>query len=91
MPLFWVLFLRLLPDFWVPFWAIPGLLGIFGFLGIIFLVKFDFLRNNPDLGVLILIFKSMTLWNVACRALVSIIPGSRFCSIVLVQRVPYCL
>ena len=40
----------LFSDFWVPFWAIPGLLGI------IFLVKFDFFRNNPDFWVLILIF-----------------------------------
>ena len=46
-------------------------LAIPGFLGIIFLVKFDFFINNPDFGVLILIFQSMTLWNVACRALVS--------------------
>ena len=27
-PLFWVLFGGLLPDFWVPFWAIPGFLDI---------------------------------------------------------------
>ena len=47
------------------------LLAIPGFLGIIFLVKFNFFKNNPDFGVLILIFPSMTLWNVACRALVS--------------------
>ena len=52
-------FWGLLPDFWMPFWAIPG------FLGIIFLVKFDFFINNPDFGVLILIFQSITLWNVA--------------------------
>ena len=58
-------FLGLLPDFWVPFWTIPG------FFGIIFLLKFDFFKNNPDFGVLILVFPSMTLWNVACRALVS--------------------
>ena len=49
------------------FLAIPGLLGT------IFMVKFDFFKNNPDFGVLILIFPSMTLWNVACRALVSMI------------------
>ena len=49
-------------------------LAIPGFLGIIFLVKFDFFINNPDFGVLILIFQSMTLWNVACRALVSYFP-----------------
>ena len=36
-------------------------------------MKFDFFQNNPDFGVLILIFPSMTLWNVACRALVSMI------------------
>ena len=40
----------LLPDFWVPFWAISG------FLGIIVLVKFDFFKDNPDFGVLILMF-----------------------------------
>ena len=28
-----------LSDFWVPFWAIPG------FLGVILLVKFDFFWN----------------------------------------------
>ena len=49
------------------------ILGTFwGFLGIIFwlfpdfcvsffLVKFDFFKNNPEFGVLILIFPSMTL------------------------------
>ena len=42
-----------------------------GFLGIIFLVKFDFFKNNPEYGVLILILPSMTLWNVARSALVS--------------------
>ena len=77
MQLFWVLFSGLLPDFWVPFWAIPGFLGIifwlFPDIGYHFLVKFDFFQNNPDFGVLILIFPSMTLWNVACRALVSVI------------------
>ena len=59
------------------FWAIPGFLGtiscysrIFGYH---FLVKFDFFKNNSDFGVLILIFPSMTLWNIACRALVSVI------------------
>ena len=56
-------FSGLLPEFWIPFWAIPA------FLGIIFLVKFDFFKNNSD--VLVLIFILMTLWNVACRALVS--------------------
>ena len=68
-------FLGLLPDFWVPFWAIPGVLGIiFGcsrMFGCHFLLKFDFVLNNPDFGVLIMIFPSMILWNVACRALVS--------------------
>ena len=47
-----------------------GYSRIFGYH---FLVKFDFFRNNPDFGLLILIFPSMTLWNVACRALVSMI------------------
>ena len=48
-------------------------LAIPGFLGIIFLAKFDFVLNNPDFGVFILIFPSMILWNVAFRALVSMI------------------
>ena len=65
MPLFWVLFWGLLPEFSDHFLAIPG------FLGIIFLVKFDFFKNNPEFGVLILILPSMTLWNVARSALVS--------------------
>ena len=47
-----------------------GYSRIFGYH---FLVKFDFFRNNSDFWVLILIFPSMTLWNVACRALVSVI------------------
>ena len=42
-------FSGMLPDFWVLYSAIPG------FLGIIFLVQFDFFRNNPDFWVLILI------------------------------------
>ena len=57
----------LLPDFWVSFF---GYSQIFGYH---FLVKFDFFKNNSDFGVLILIFPSMTLGNVACRALVSMI------------------
>ena len=57
----------LFPDFGVSF---SGYSRIFGYH---FLVKFDFFRNNLDLGLLILIFPSMTLWNVACRALVSMI------------------
>ena len=66
-PLFWVLFwgcswilgifFGLFPDFWVSFF---GYSRIFGYH---FLVKFDFFKNNPDFGVLILIFPSMTLWN----------------------------
>ena len=67
------IFWELLPDFWVPFWAIPGFLGIIFWLFLEFWVKFDFFQNNPDFGVLILIFPSMTLWNVDCRALVSMI------------------
>ena len=70
------------------FGVAPGFLGtflgysrIFGYhfsgyswiFGYHFLVKFDFFWNNSDYGVLILIFPSMTLWNVACRALVSMI------------------
>ena len=47
-------------------------LAIPGFLGIIVLVKFDFFKNNPQFGVLILILPSMTLWNVARSALVLI-------------------
>ena len=68
-------------------WVASGFLGtflgysrIFGYhfwlfpdFWVSFLVKFDFFQNNPDFGVLILIFPSMTLWNVACRALVSMI------------------
>ena len=54
---FWVSFFGLFPDFWVSF----------------FWKKFDFFWNNSDFGVLILIFPSVTLWNVACRALVSMI------------------
>ena len=55
------------------FW---GCSRIFGYLfGLFpdFWVKFDFFKNNSDFGVLILIFPSMTLGNVACRALVSMI------------------
>ena len=76
-PLFWVLFwgcsqmfgylFGLFPDFWVSFF---GYSRIFGYH---FLAKFDFFLNNPDFGVLILILPSMTLWNVACRALVYMI------------------
>ena len=58
---------ELFPDFWVSFF---GYSRNFGYH---FLVKFDFFKNNPDFGVLILIFSSMTLWNVVCRALVSMI------------------
>ena len=54
MPLFWGTFLGLLPDFWVPFWAIPGFLDItfwlFPDFGYHFLVKLDFFENNPDFG-----------------------------------------
>ena len=59
------------------FGVAPGFLGTFlGYFRIFgyhFLVKFDFFKNNSDFGVLILIFPSMTLGNVACRALVSMI------------------
>ena len=59
------------------FGVAPGFLGtFFGYsriFGYHFLVKFDFFLNNPDFEVLILIFASMILWNVACRALVSMI------------------
>ena len=57
----------LLPGFWVSFF---GYSGIFGYHS---LVKFDFFQNNPDFRLLILIFPSMILWNVACWALVSMI------------------
>ena len=72
-PLFWVLF-GVAPGFLGTFLGYPGFLGniflvIPGFLGYHFLVKFDFFQNNPDFGLLILIFPSMALWNVACRAL----------------------
>ena len=59
--------LGLFPDFWVSFFGYSWIFGDH------FLVKFDFFKNNPNFGVLILIFPSMTLWNVACRALVSMI------------------
>ena len=49
------------------------LFGLFPDFWVSFLVKFGFFQNNPDFGVLILIFPSMALWNVACRALVSMI------------------
>ena len=62
----------LFSDFWVSFF---GYSGIFRYH---FLVKFDFFQTNPDFGVLILIFPSMTLWNVACWALVSMIPQVSF-------------
>ena len=71
------IFLGLLPDFWVPFWLFPDFWVLFSgysrIFGYNFLVKFYFFKNNPDFVVLILIFPSMTLWNVACRALVSMI------------------
>ena len=67
LPDFWVPFFGLFPDFWV---SLFGYSWIFGYH---FLVKFDFFLNYPDFGVLILIFPSMTLWNVACRALASMI------------------
>ena len=57
----------LFPDFWVSiFWLFP-------YFWISFLLKIDFFQNNPDFEVLILIFPSMTLWNDACRAIVSMI------------------
>ena len=70
-------FFGVAPGFLGTFWAIPEfLVSFFGYswiFGYHFLVKFYFFKNNPDFGVLILIFPSMTLWNVACRALVSMI------------------
>ena len=63
-PLFWVLFGGLLPDFWGLFGLFPDFwVSFFGYsriFGYHFLVKFDFFQNIPDLGVLILIFPSMT-------------------------------
>ena len=56
-PLFWVLFRGCSWIFGYLFWA------ILGFLGIICFLFFYFFKNNPDFGVLILIFPSMTLWN----------------------------
>ena len=71
---FWY-FLRVTPKFLGTFWAIPRFLGIIFWLfpdfWVFFLVKFAFFQNNSDFGEVILIFPSMTLWNVACRALVS--------------------
>ena len=51
----------LLLDFWAPFLGYSRIFGyhilaIPGFLGIMFLVKFNFFKNNPDFWVLILIF-----------------------------------
>ena len=66
-PEFFGKFFGLFPDFWVSSF---GYSRIFGYH---FLVKFDFFKNNSDFGVLILIFPSMTLWNVACWALISMI------------------
>ena len=66
-PRFLGTFFGLFPDFWVSSF---GYSRIFGYH---FLVKFYFFKNNSDFGVLILIFPSVTLWNVACRALVSMI------------------
>ena len=54
-------------------WILGTFLDYCRIFGYHFLVKFDFFKNNPDFGVLILIFPSMPLWNVACRALVSMI------------------
>ena len=77
MPLFWALFGGLLPDFWVNFGLFSGFWGIISWLfrifGCHFLVKFYFFLNDPDSGVLILIFPSMISGNVACRAFVSMI------------------
>ena len=78
-------FFGLFSDFWVSFF---GYSRIFGYQ---VLVKFDFFLNNPDFGVLILIFPSMTLWNVACRALVSMILQFSFLFYYACARVPYCL
>ena len=54
-------FSGLIPDLWVPFWAISGFSGIIfwpfpDFWVSFFWVKFDFFKNNPDFLVLILIF-----------------------------------
>ena len=73
-------FSGLLPDFWVPFWVPFWVTS--GFLGILFcysrifgynffLVKFGFLKNNPDFLGIDFSMLLKTLWNVACRALVS--------------------
>ena len=64
----------LFPDFWVSFFGYSWIVGYH------FLVKFDFFQNNQDFWVLILIFPSMTLWNVACRTLVSMILQFSFLS-----------
>ena len=56
-------FFGLLLDFWVIpgflgafFWAILRCLGIIFWLFPDFWVKFDFLKNNPDFWIFILIF-----------------------------------
>ena len=49
-PLFWVPFLGCFRTFWAPFRLFPD------FWVSIFLVQFDFFKNNPHFWVLILIF-----------------------------------
>ena len=58
------------------FWVVPGFLGTFvgyfaDFWVSFFLVKFDFFKSNPDFLGIDFDILLMTLWNVACRALVS--------------------
>ena len=59
-------FLEVAPGF------LDTFLGYSRIFGYHFLVKFAFFQNNPDFGELILIFPK-ALWNVARRALVSMI------------------
>ena len=66
-------FFGVAPRFLGTFLGYSWIFGYSQIFGYYFLVKFDFFWNNPDFGLLILIFPSMTLWNVACRALVFMI------------------
>ena len=95
-PLFWILFwgcswifgylFGLFPDFWVTFF---GYSRIFGYH---FLVKFDFFQNNPDFGVFgFWYFHQWHCGMLPAGLLFLWFYSSRFCSIMLVQRVPYCL
>ena len=83
-------FFGVAPGFLGTFWAIPGFLGIIFWLsrifGCHFMVKFDFFRNNPDFGVLILIFPSTINDIVECS-----LQGSCFYDSTVLVSVLLCL